>query len=59
MIESTSEFYSGRLTKKERKATLADELLADSTFHQYRYMLFLIWRTASVVLGHIYSFRIS
>ncbi|XP_047955648.1 rRNA-processing protein fcf2-like [Salvia hispanica] len=36
VIESTSEFFSGRLTKKERKATLADELLADSTFHQYR-----------------------
>ncbi|XP_042028096.1 rRNA-processing protein fcf2-like [Salvia splendens] len=36
VIESASEFFSGRLTKKERKATLADELLADSTFHQYR-----------------------
>ncbi|XP_042030730.1 rRNA-processing protein fcf2-like [Salvia splendens] len=36
VIESASEFFSGRLTKKERKATLADELLADGTFHQYR-----------------------
>ncbi|XP_057771274.1 rRNA-processing protein fcf2-like [Salvia miltiorrhiza] len=36
VIESASEFFSGRLTKKERKQTLADELLADSTFHEYR-----------------------
>ena len=37
VIESASEFYAGRLTKKERKATLADELLSDSNLAQYRY----------------------
>ncbi|KAL3518972.1 hypothetical protein ACH5RR_021561 [Cinchona calisaya] len=36
VIESASEFYTGRLTKKERKATLADELLSDSNLAQYR-----------------------
>lgn len=39
MIESSSEFFSGRLTKKERKATLADELLSDGKFLDYRYVL--------------------
>jgi Skp family chaperone for outer membrane proteins len=28
-VEGTGEFYSGRLTKKERKQTLTEELLAD------------------------------
>ncbi|KAH6795280.1 hypothetical protein C2S51_036266 [Perilla frutescens var. frutescens] len=36
VIESASEFFTGRLTKEERKATIADELLSDTTFHQYR-----------------------
>ncbi|XP_071940193.1 uncharacterized protein [Coffea arabica] len=36
IIESASEFYTGRLTKKERKATLADELLSDSNLAVYR-----------------------
>ncbi|PIN03903.1 hypothetical protein CDL12_23570 [Handroanthus impetiginosus] len=36
VIESASEFYTGRLTKKERKATLADELLSDSALGKYR-----------------------
>lgn len=36
VIEPASEFYSGRLTKKERKPTIADELLSDSAFEQYR-----------------------
>lgn len=36
MIESANEFYSGRLTKKERKATLADELLSDHKLRDYR-----------------------
>ncbi|GER52641.1 Fcf2 pre-rRNA processing protein [Striga asiatica] len=36
VIESATEFFTGRLTKKERKATLADELLADSTLGDYR-----------------------
>ncbi|CAK9170120.1 unnamed protein product [Ilex paraguariensis] len=37
VIESASEFFTGRLTKKERKATLADELLFDHTLAEYRY----------------------
>lgn len=36
VVESSSEFFSGRLTKKERKATLADELLSDQNLAQYR-----------------------
>ncbi|KAL8515339.1 hypothetical protein ACS0TY_014155 [Phlomoides rotata] len=36
VIESASEFFTGRLTKKERKATLADELLSDGKFLDYR-----------------------
>lgn len=37
VIESATEFYTGRLTKKERKATLADELLSDTNLAHYRY----------------------
>ncbi|KAI8536088.1 hypothetical protein RHMOL_Rhmol10G0229000 [Rhododendron molle] len=36
VIETASDFFTGRLTKKERKATLADELLSDQTLGQYR-----------------------
>lgn len=36
VIEPASEFFTSRLTKKERKATIADELLADSNLHNYR-----------------------
>ncbi|KAF9677966.1 hypothetical protein SADUNF_Sadunf08G0162900 [Salix dunnii] len=36
VVESATDFYSGRLTKKERKATIADELLSDQTFGAYR-----------------------
>ncbi|KAF5752097.1 rRNA-processing protein fcf2-like [Tripterygium wilfordii] len=36
VIESASDFFSDRLTKKERKATLADTLLSDHTLGQYR-----------------------
>lgn len=49
MIESASEFFSGRLTKKERKATLAEELLSDGTFHQYRYVLFAMHCTILIM----------
>ncbi|KAI7995038.1 rRNA-processing protein FCF2, partial [Camellia lanceoleosa] len=36
VIESASDLFTGRLTKKERKATLADELLSDHTLGEYR-----------------------
>ncbi|CAH9080349.1 unnamed protein product [Cuscuta europaea] len=36
VVEPASEFYSSRLSKKERKATLADELISDSKLAQYR-----------------------
>lgn len=36
VVESASEFFTGRLTKKERKATLADELLVDHSLGNYR-----------------------
>ncbi|CAH1984315.1 unnamed protein product [Acanthoscelides obtectus] len=35
VMDSPLEFYSNRLTKKERKKTLVDELLADAEFHKY------------------------
>ncbi|MQL97984.1 hypothetical protein Taro_030682 [Colocasia esculenta] len=36
VVESTSDFFSGRLTKKERKQSIADELLCDQSFKAYR-----------------------
>ncbi|KAK9266788.1 hypothetical protein L1049_012519 [Liquidambar formosana] len=36
VVESVSDFFTGRLTKKERKATLADELLSDRSLGDYR-----------------------
>ncbi|KAK8585929.1 hypothetical protein V6N13_050898 [Hibiscus sabdariffa] len=36
VIESVTDYYSGRMTKNERKATLADELLSDPAVRQYR-----------------------
>ncbi|KAJ8754987.1 hypothetical protein K2173_015499 [Erythroxylum novogranatense] len=36
VIESSTDFFTGRLTRKERKATLADELLSDPTLRAYR-----------------------
>ncbi|XP_061992001.1 rRNA-processing protein fcf2-like [Rosa rugosa] len=36
VVESSSEFFSGRLTKKERKATVAEELLSDPALATYR-----------------------
>lgn len=36
VMEPASEFFSGRLTKKERRTTLADELLSDQTLKTYR-----------------------
>ncbi|XP_061995307.1 rRNA-processing protein fcf2-like [Rosa rugosa] len=36
VVESSSEFFSGRLTKKERKATVAEELLSDLALATYR-----------------------
>ncbi|XVF49000.1 hypothetical protein PTKIN_Ptkin03bG0233600 [Pterospermum kingtungense] len=36
VVESVTDYYSGRMTKKERKPTLADELLSDPIVRQYR-----------------------
>ncbi|KAL6190757.1 hypothetical protein ACLB2K_037151 [Fragaria x ananassa] len=36
VVESASDFFSGRLTKKERKATVAEELLSDPVLATYR-----------------------
>ncbi|XP_068648424.1 rRNA-processing protein fcf2-like [Aristolochia californica] len=36
VIESASDFFSGRLTRKDRKATLAEELLSDQALGDYR-----------------------
>lgn len=36
VVEGNTDFYSGRLTKKERKQTFADELLANSQLKSFR-----------------------
>lgn len=36
VVESPLDFFSGRLTKKERKATIAEELLSDPALATYR-----------------------
>lgn len=35
VLDSPAEYYSGRLTKKERKKTIVDELMADAEFSRY------------------------
>lgn len=35
VVEGAADFYSGRLTKKERKMSFADELLTDSSLKAY------------------------
>lgn len=39
VIESASEYFTNRLTKKERKGTIADELLSDRNLRDYRYVV--------------------
>ncbi|EEF43185.1 rRNA-processing protein fcf2 [Ricinus communis] len=36
VVESATDYFSGRLTKKERKPTLAEEILSDRTLAAYR-----------------------
>ncbi|XP_078428177.1 rRNA-processing protein fcf2-like [Wolffia australiana] len=36
VIEPSTDFFSARLTKKQRKSTIAEELLSDQTFRTYR-----------------------
>ncbi|KAH7293759.1 hypothetical protein KP509_28G041200 [Ceratopteris richardii] len=36
VVGGPADFYSGRLTKREQKASLASELLADSSLSAYR-----------------------
>lgn len=36
VVEPVSEYYTSRLTKKERKQTLADELLSNQSLKLYR-----------------------
>lgn len=36
VVEAAEDFFSGRLKKKERKATIADELLSDQDLLAYR-----------------------
>ncbi|KAF3950302.1 hypothetical protein CMV_023923 [Castanea mollissima] len=36
VIESASDFFTGRLTKKERKGTIASEVLSDLSLAGYR-----------------------
>lgn len=35
VMDSPAEYYNGRLTKKERKKTIVDELMADAQFAKY------------------------
>ena len=36
VIESSADFFTARLTKKERKSTIAGELLSDNSLRSYR-----------------------
>ncbi|MFS7926362.1 putative Fcf2 pre-rRNA processing [Helianthus anomalus] len=36
VVEPVSEYFTSRLTRKERKPTLADELLSDKSLKDYR-----------------------
>ncbi|KAK7406148.1 hypothetical protein VNO78_07768 [Psophocarpus tetragonolobus] len=38
-MDSPLDFFSGRLTKKERKATLAEDLLSDQNLAAYRLLI--------------------
>ena len=40
LIEGPGEFYSCRSTKKDRKRTMVEELLADAKFQRYNKMRF-------------------
>ena len=40
LIEGPGEFYSCRLTKKDRKRTMVEELLANANFQRYNKMRF-------------------
>lgn len=35
-MDSSADYYSSRLTKKQRKQTLVDELLADAEFKNFQ-----------------------
>lgn len=41
MIEPATKFFTERLSKKERKATFAEELLSDQTMKDYRWDIIL------------------
>jgi hypothetical protein len=49
VIEGNTDFYSGRLTKKERKQTFADELLANTQLKSFRYSCVII---VLILSGH-------
>ena len=38
MIESASDFFTGRLAKKERKGTIASEVLSDLSLADYNFV---------------------
>lgn len=48
VVEGPTEFYSGRLTKSERKPSLTAELLADDKLKSYRSALFDLCHILSV-----------
>lgn len=35
VMDSPLDYYNNRMTKKERKRTIVDELMADAEFHRY------------------------
>lgn len=53
MVEGPTEFYSNRLTKKERKETFADEILSNSQLKAYRCDFWII--TMGSVLWKAYT----
>ena len=42
VVESSADFYSSRLTRKQRANTFVDELLKDSEFKKYTKKKFMV-----------------
>jgi hypothetical protein len=56
-VEGPTEFYSGRLTKKERKETFADEFLANPQLKAYRYNICFITVGSALHKSSIFLFN--
>ncbi|XP_014681863.1 PREDICTED: deoxynucleotidyltransferase terminal-interacting protein 2-like [Priapulus caudatus] len=52
VIESSADFYSSRIPKKDRKQSLVDELMADAQFRQYNKRKYAEVMAASALTGN-------